>query len=190
MGSVALSDFGLQSCRKPIAPPGSTISALHRKAALRRSSPPWRGQSQICFGAMRLAGTRRSPGFSIRRLHAPAPIPVHEHRIADGLRRPKERARQFRSRHPGAHHGNRRNLASRLHHARHLSIRRTLVHRGTFRRTGPQGILPSAVLDGSGVSPLSAGAHRRGPDRRSIPDAGQSRQGLCKTIASQWGHLK
>ena len=58
--------------------------------------------------------------------------------------------------------------------------RRVAEGRRLRRESGPEGILPAAVLDGTGLQALQDGARERRPDWRDFPETGnhQEKDGL------------
>ena len=76
-----------------------------------------------------------------------------------------------RARLQGANYGDRRHLASRLHDARCLCLRRPAPYQRVDRRIGPEGVLPSVVIDWSCLLALRIGANRRRTDWRALSPA-------------------
>ena len=94
-------------------------------------------------------------------------------RRAEHLAKQKKRARRFRTRNPGLHHGHRWNLAPRMHDGRRIPNRRAPAHRGIGRGLGPQGIFSASVFHRARVSALPTCPHGRRPNRRPILGEGQ-----------------
>ena len=107
-----------------------------------------------------------------------------------GAERRKRRPCRVRARLCRAYDGNRRYLAARLRHGGRLRDRRQADGRGLGRGPASEGILPAAVVHGTGLPALRTGLGQWRPDRRQFPQAGRQEEEGAKRGAEEAERLR